>query len=156
MPVISIEISDEAAARLSAAAAHARVTEGEVVEAALGLTEPEAAAFEAFIVRGEADVVAGRVRDLDAVMEQAAQDLLEALALLAEHQPDAAAALAARIEAGLRLLGEYPELGRNSGTAGLRRWQVRRTPYRLVYRDNGTTLVVVRMWHGARQWPPAD
>lgn len=77
MAVITIELSDAAAARLSAAAANARVSEGEVVEAALGMTDAQAAAFQAFIARGEADIAAGRVASHEEVMAALRQRLAE-------------------------------------------------------------------------------
>lgn len=69
MTQLTIEISDEVAAKLRADAAAGGVDEATLIENALLLYGEQAAAFRAFVAEGEADVVAGRVVAWEDVLE---------------------------------------------------------------------------------------
>ncbi len=57
------------------------------------------------------------------------------------------------MEAGAHLTA-FPEMGR-SDQAGRRFFAVPRTPFLLIYREEADHVLILRIWHGARQWPPA-
>jgi plasmid stabilization system protein ParE len=85
----------------------------------------------------------------------ARRDVEQAIAFVAADNRAAAERLAARFDEAVRMLLDFPGLGaRKEGRR--RRTQVPGTPFRIFYRVEGDTLVILRVWHGARQWPPAS
>ncbi len=66
----------------------------------------------------------------------------------------------AAIEQGDRIakqvvqLIEHPEIGRQGRIEGTRELVVSRTPFILVYRINSDRIELIRLLHGAQQWPP--
>jgi toxin ParE1/3/4 len=52
------------------------------------------------------------------------------------------------------LLAEFPRVGRSGRIPGTRELVVLRTPYFLVYRIDEPLVEILRVVHGARQWPP--
>jgi len=50
-------------------------------------------------------------------------------------------------------LARYPESGRPGCVAGTRELVIRRTPYIAAYRIAGDTVRILRVLHGAQQWP---
>jgi toxin ParE1/3/4 len=69
-------------------------------------------------------------------------------------------AAADRLDAQLRhaisMLKEHPELGHPGDLPGTRELGVARTPYVLVYAVTEKGVVVYRIIHGSRRWPPVD
>ena len=55
------------------------------------------------------------------------------------------------IDAAL-FLADHPEAGQAVPGSPYRKWRVRKTPYILFYRFDGTTLRVVRLIHASRNW----
>lgn len=49
-------------------------------------------------------------------------------------------------------LARHPEAGQAVPGSPYRKWRVRKTPYILFYRPDGTTLRVVRLIHASRDW----
>ena len=49
---------------------------------------------------------------------------------------------------------EHPEIGRPGRIEGTRELVISRTPFILVYRINRDRIELIRMMHGAQQWPP--
>ena len=49
---------------------------------------------------------------------------------------------------------EHPEIGRAGRIEGTRELVINRTPFILVYRINGDRIELLRLLHGAQQWPP--
>ncbi|MGH8631179.1 MAG: type II toxin-antitoxin system RelE/ParE family toxin [Burkholderiales bacterium] len=82
----------------------------------------------------------------------ALQDFDEAQGYIAQDNPLAAQAVAQRIADAAKRLTENPEIGRPGHVPGTREWVVTRTPHLLVYRINGQTLEILRVWHGRRDW----
>lgn len=82
----------------------------------------------------------------------ALQDFDEAQDYIAKDSPLAAQAVAQRIADAAKNLIENPELGRPGHVPGTREWVVTRTPHLLVYRINGDTLEILRVWHGRQDW----
>jgi len=48
---------------------------------------------------------------------------------------------------------QFPLLGRQGSVPGTRERMITRYPYRVIYRIVGDTVEVLRVIHGARQWP---
>jgi len=84
----------------------------------------------------------------------ARRDLTEAVDQIARENREAASRLKARLmEAGGRL-ATFPQMGRSDG-AGRRLFAVPGTSILLIYREEPDHVLILRVWHGARQWPPA-
>jgi toxin ParE1/3/4 len=82
-------------------------------------------------------------------------DLAELAAFIAAQSPSAASRIIDEIERQVRLLSNYPELGRPGRVAGTRERAITGTPFVAVYPIE-TDIVVLRILHGARRWPPSD
>ncbi len=67
--------------------------------------------------------------------------------------PRAAAMVDDRIEAQVEGLLRTPEMGRMGRIAGTRELVVSRTPYIAAYRIESDTVRILRVLHGAQQWP---
>ncbi|MEI6270384.1 MAG: type II toxin-antitoxin system RelE/ParE family toxin [Methylococcaceae bacterium] len=50
-------------------------------------------------------------------------------------------------------LADYPKLGRPGRVKGTRELVVNRTPFIVVYRIKGEIIQILRVLHGAQQWP---
>ena len=87
---------------------------------------------------------------------RARRDLAETIALIAHDDPNAAERLLRRVEAAAERPAAFPEMGPARGVAGVRIFAVSRTPFALVYRHDAETVTILRVWHGARGWPPAS
>jgi addiction module RelE/StbE family toxin len=83
----------------------------------------------------------------------ALRDLSDIRAYIAADNPTAAVAITARIRRTGERVRDFPESGERVPVAALRVTSVPGTPYRLIYRIEGDTVVVAGVWHGARQWP---
>ena len=57
------------------------------------------------------------------------------------------------IEEQIFLLTSYPKIGRPGRVKGTRELVIVRTPYIAAYRIKGKTIQILRMLHGAQQWP---
>jgi addiction module RelE/StbE family toxin len=67
--------------------------------------------------------------------------------------PRAAVMVDDRIEAQVELLTRTPEMGRPGRIPGTRELVISRTPYIAAYRIDGGTVRILRVLHGAQQWP---
>lgn len=67
--------------------------------------------------------------------------------------PRAAVAVDDRIEARVEGLAQFPEMGRPGRIEGTRELVIARTPYIAAYRIIGDTVRILRVLHGAQQWP---
>ena len=84
----------------------------------------------------------------------ARREFADAVAYVAQENPLAAQALNDTIQAAIGRILAFPKLGAPC-RRGERRLPVSGTPYLIVYRATRETVVILRVWHGARQWPPA-
>jgi toxin ParE1/3/4 len=77
---------------------------------------------------------------------------------IAEDNPAAAVAQGDLLERQVELLISYPEMGRPGRIKGTRELVIGRTPFIVVYRINrkAKRIEVMRVLHGAQQWPPLD
>lgn len=84
----------------------------------------------------------------------ALRDLTEAVTYVAADNIDAAERLRERLLVAADQLRRFPALG--PAEANDRRvFTVTGTRFRLIYRVGPAEIVILRILHGARQWPPA-
>lgn len=69
------------------------------------------------------------------------------------HNPAAAIAIDERIVAAARRLRDFPESGRPGRVAGTRELVITGTPYVTAYQLTGDVVRILRVLHGAQQWP---
>jgi toxin ParE1/3/4 len=69
------------------------------------------------------------------------------------ENPRAAIAVDERIQARIRGLAQFPEMGRPGRIDGTREPVINRTPYIAAYRIVGDAVRILRVLHGAQQWP---
>lgn len=70
-----------------------------------------------------------------------------------EDSPRAAVVVDGRIRTQVRQLLQFPETGRLGRVDGTRELVISQTPYIAAYRINGDTVRILRVLHGAQQWP---
>ena len=80
-------------------------------------------------------------------------DLAEIHEWISREQPAAAASVAEPIIGAAELLRVYPRLGRLGRAPSTRELAVARTPYLLIYRDQVEAVTILRVLHGAQNWP---
>ena len=85
----------------------------------------------------------------------ALRDFEEAIAHIAADNPAAAERVASVLRTAAASLAEFPLRGVALPGARPRRvLTVPDTPFRLVYTVTRNRIVILRIWHGARGWPP--
>jgi toxin ParE1/3/4 len=67
--------------------------------------------------------------------------------------PRAAVVIDHRIEAQVELLINTPQIGRPGRIEGTRELIIRQTPYIAAYRVERNCVRILRVLHGAQQWP---
>ena len=87
--------------------------------------------------------------------QAARADLLAIVDYISDDNPDAAQRLKDEIEAKVAKLPAHPRLYRSGRVAGTREMLVRRN-YVVVYSEDARAVIVLRVLHAARQWPPPD
>ncbi|UPY39182.1 type II toxin-antitoxin system RelE/ParE family toxin [Sediminicoccus sp. KRV36] len=87
---------------------------------------------------------------------RAETDLAEAVGFIARENPAAAIAMRHRIAEAFALFARFPEAGIAQPGQAERILQAKGTPYRLIYRSDMAGVVILRIWHGARSWPPVS
>jgi toxin ParE1/3/4 len=85
---------------------------------------------------------------------EAIRDLIEARDHIAKNNPAAAARLGARIVKATEKLARYPEIGRKGRLRGTRELVIPKTPYFIPYRIRTKRIELLRVYHGARLYPP--
>ena len=88
-------------------------------------------------------------------LDRAEADLNEIFDYLADQEPAAAARTYQLINDRVSLLADYPGLGRPGRVVGTRELVIAQTPYVVAYTVDQTVeaVVVLRVLHGAREWP---
>jgi len=81
-------------------------------------------------------------------------DLERLAAYITEESEQNALLVEYRIHESAKLLSLIPGQGRPGRIDGTRELVVARTPYILVYRLTSETIRILRIYHGARRWPP--
>lgn len=72
---------------------------------------------------------------------------------ISDDNPDAAQRLKGEIEAKAARLPEHPKLYRSGRVAGTREMVVLPN-YLVIYTESARAVTVLRVLHGAQQWPP--
>ncbi len=85
--------------------------------------------------------------------EDAANDLERIADYLESHAPDRAPALIRVVYDAPAVLLTFPHRGRPGKREGTRELVLSPLPYVIVYAVRGDVLYVVRILHGAQQWP---
>lgn len=67
--------------------------------------------------------------------------------------PQAAVAVDDRIQICVEGLAQFPNMGRNGRVPGTRELVISGTPYIAAYRLAGNALRILRILHGAQEWP---
>jgi addiction module RelE/StbE family toxin len=83
------------------------------------------------------------------------RDLDEIVNYIEQDSPAAAIRVEDRIVEGAEMLTRFPKAGRAGRVNGTRELAIHRTPYIVAYRVVENAVVVLRVLHGARQWPDA-
>jgi toxin ParE1/3/4 len=84
---------------------------------------------------------------------QARDDLREIFLDIASDNPDAARALLKRLRSRITDLEDTPHIGRPGRVPGTRELAIPGTAYIAPYQVSGDQLQILRVYHGARQWP---
>ena len=79
-------------------------------------------------------------------------DLLAIIDYISDDNPDAAQALKDEIEAKTSRLPEHPQMYR-VGRVDSTREMVVRPNYIVIYADDPSAIVILRVLHAAQQWP---
>ena len=85
--------------------------------------------------------------------QTARADLLAIVDYISDDNPDAAQRLKDDIEAKASKLPQHPKLYRVGRVPGTREMVVR-SNYLVIYAENADTVTILRVLHGAQQWPP--
>lgn len=86
--------------------------------------------------------------------EAARADLFAILDYISDDDPDAAQRLKDEVEEKVSKLAQRPKLYRRGRVPGTREMVVRPN-YIVVYAESERGVVVLRVLHAARRWPPA-
>ena len=84
---------------------------------------------------------------------EAADDLERIVRYIQRDNPDVARKVAAVIVDAVGALSTFPERGRAGRIAGTRELVVASLPWIAVYRIREGAVEVVRVYHGAQNWP---
>lgn len=84
---------------------------------------------------------------------RAERDLDSASDFIADDNLDAAERLIQTVERAAEKLGDYPLMGRTGKLSETRELSVPGQPYFLVYRCTEQGVEILRVLHGARDWP---
>lgn len=88
--------------------------------------------------------------------EDAETDLDDITAYIARDDVAAAIRVRDEIERRLEVLADYPRVGRRGRIGGTRELVLAGTPYIAIYRIRGDDVLILRVLHGARRWPPCE
>jgi toxin ParE1/3/4 len=83
----------------------------------------------------------------------AAQDLYNIIRHIQRDNPAAAAKVAGTLYQGCSKLLDFPRQGRRGRIEGTRELVFAGLPYIAVYRIQDQNLEIVRIYHGAQDWP---
>lgn len=84
---------------------------------------------------------------------QAVRNLSGLRRFIAEHNPEAASGVAARIIEAVDALAAMPNTGRPGRVLGTRELVIRGTPCVLPYRVTGGRLEIITVLHTSQKWP---
>lgn len=94
---------------------------------------------------------------MDLVWTRAARaDVIALWDDLEQHDPRAAELVESRILDSVEQLRDFPYIGRPGAIPATRELVVSRTRYRVVYAVEPGRVAILRVVHGARDWPPGS
>jgi toxin ParE1/3/4 len=73
---------------------------------------------------------------------------------ISRENPSTASGVVALIVRSVERLADFPALGRPGRVEGTRELVVPGTPYIVPYRVRADSVQILRVFHGARKWPP--
>jgi len=85
--------------------------------------------------------------------EQADRDRNGLVDYIAQDNPRAAVGVGDEITRQVAMLAEFPQMGRAGRIQGTREQVIAGTSYIVAYRLKGNAVQVLRVLHGAQQWP---
>jgi toxin ParE1/3/4 len=88
-------------------------------------------------------------------LPSATYDLEDLRRYIERDDPGSAAVIADRLLNAVETLRDFPRRGRPGSETGTRELVVARTPYIVIYQIADEVVEILRIIHGARQWPPA-
>ncbi len=86
-------------------------------------------------------------------LEDAVYDLKALRQYIAQDNPPAANRIAKQILKTVELLSEQPAIGRQGRVSNTRELIISGTPYIIPYRMKNNAIEILRVFHGAMQWP---
>ncbi len=86
-------------------------------------------------------------------LEDAIDDLQSLRSYISEDNPSAANSIAKRIIKAINLLASQPGIGRIGRVINTRELVVSGLPYLIPYRVKNNTIEILRVLHGAMEWP---
>lgn len=86
-------------------------------------------------------------------LDDAIKDLQSLHQYITLENPSAASRVAKRILNTINLLAEQPAMGRQGRVHNTRELVVSSTPYIIPYRVKNKNIEILRIFHGAMQWP---
>lgn len=86
-------------------------------------------------------------------LDLAVDDLAEIAGYISQDNPDAARRIVKRLWTAVKALTDQPEMGRPGRISGTRELVVSNTPFIVPYRVVGSQIEILRVFHGARDWP---
>ena len=89
-------------------------------------------------------------------LKTAIRTRFQQLDYIAQDNPAAAVRLDEAIERHTDLLAQYPSMGREGRVNGTRELVVPRSPFIVVYRVKRKRIEILRILHGAQQWPRSE
>ncbi|ATN37547.1 hypothetical protein ACO34A_27640 (plasmid) [Rhizobium sp. ACO-34A] len=86
--------------------------------------------------------------------QTAREDLLAIIGFITDHNPGAAQRLKDEILSKVLRLTEIHNCIGRDGSPEREKWSFTPTNYIVIYTENDTTISILRVLHGAQQWPP--
>ncbi len=86
-------------------------------------------------------------------LSDSVDDLIEIQKYIANDNPHAARNVAERIKDSVNSLKEYPGIGRPGRVEGTRELVISNLPYIIPYRVKNNVIEILRVLHGAMEWP---
>jgi toxin ParE1/3/4 len=88
--------------------------------------------------------------------DEAQMDFAGLLGWLNDRNPSAAADVAEEVLAAVERLARFPHSGRVGRRTGTRELAIPGRPYLVIYQTHGGIVSIVRLLHGAQNWPSAS
>jgi toxin ParE1/3/4 len=85
--------------------------------------------------------------------ERAVSDRNRIYDFIDAESPQSAIRVDERIANSIAALARFPETGRPGRVAGTRELVIQRTPFIAAYRAEGDVVFILRILHGAQEWP---